>query len=81
MRAQAPNVSEDMVIDAMIEGLRMGSCAEYLDRNKPNSEKELFHILQEYCKSDRGKRRRLDAIAAQREGERGQNSRRGNWRR
>jgi hypothetical protein len=44
LRAQAPNVSEDTVIDAMIEGLKMGSCAEYLDRNRPSSEKELFDM-------------------------------------
>jgi hypothetical protein len=31
-----------------------------LDRVKPKSLQELFEVMQEYCKSDKGRHRRLD---------------------
>jgi hypothetical protein len=31
-----------------------------LDRIKPKSLQELFEVMQEYCKSDKGRRQRLD---------------------
>lgn len=46
MRAWAPRVAEESVIDAAIMGLRMGSCAEYMEMYKLDSVKELFEIMQ-----------------------------------
>ncbi|RLM87783.1 hypothetical protein C2845_PM04G01260 [Panicum miliaceum] len=54
MRAKAPNVADLTVIKAAISGLRIGSCCEYLERYKPRTVGELFDVMQEYCKSDRG---------------------------
>ncbi|RLM98087.1 polyprotein [Panicum miliaceum] len=62
LRAWAPRVAKESVIDAAIMGLRMGSCAEYLEMCKLDSVKELFEIMQQYSKSDRGWRRRLEAL-------------------
>jgi hypothetical protein len=52
MRARAANVVDLTVIEATIGGLHVGSCVEYLDRCKPHTMKELFDVMQEYCKSD-----------------------------
>jgi hypothetical protein len=44
-----------------------------LDRVKPKSLQELFEVMQEYCKSDKGRRRRLDrANAAKKQKQQGQ---------
>jgi hypothetical protein len=44
-----------------------------LDRVKPKSLQELFEVMQEYCKSDKGRRRRLDrANAAKKQKREGQ---------
>jgi hypothetical protein len=45
-------------------GLRVGNCQDVLDRIKPKSLQELFKVMQEYCKSDKGRRRRLDRANA-----------------
>ncbi|RLM69223.1 hypothetical protein C2845_PM17G08370 [Panicum miliaceum] len=50
------------VMEATISGLRVGACQEYLDQCEPDSVGELFDIMQEYCKSDRGRRRRIEAL-------------------
>jgi hypothetical protein len=44
-----------------------------LDRVKPKSLQELFEVMQEYCKSDKGRRRRLHrANAAKKQKQLGQ---------
>ena len=43
----------------------MGPCGEYLERHKPRTVNMLFEIKQEYCKSDRGKRRRIEEMNEQ----------------
>ncbi|RLM99378.1 hypothetical protein C2845_PM06G26730 [Panicum miliaceum] len=35
---------------------------DYLDRCKPRTVGELFDVMQEYCKSDHGRRRRIEAM-------------------
>ena len=40
-------------------------CCEYLERRKPKTVNKLFEIIQEYCKSDRGKRRRIEEMNEQ----------------
>jgi hypothetical protein len=60
LTARAPGVSESSTIDAIIGGLRVGNCQDVLDRIKPKSLQELFEVMQEFCKSEKGRRRRLD---------------------
>jgi hypothetical protein len=64
LTARAPGVSESIIINAIVGGLRVGNCQDVLDRVKPKSLKELFEVMQEYCKSDKGHRRRLDRANA-----------------
>jgi hypothetical protein len=64
LTARAPRVSESSIIDAIVGGLRVGNCQDVLDRVKPKSLQELFEVMQEYCKSDKGRRRRLDRANA-----------------
>ncbi|RLM65332.1 polyprotein [Panicum miliaceum] len=52
MRSRAPNVADLTIIEAAIGGLHLGPCGEYLDICKPRTVRELFDIMQEYCKSD-----------------------------
>jgi hypothetical protein len=59
-RAKAPHVGTTTVIDAAIDGLKVGPYGEYLNRRRPKTEKQLFDIMQEYCLSDRGRQRRVD---------------------
>jgi ribosomal protein L32E len=73
LTARAPGVSESSIIDAIVGGLRVGNCQDVLDRIKPKSLQELFEVMQEYCKSDKGRRRRLDrANAAKKQKQQGQ---------
>jgi hypothetical protein len=73
LTARAPGVSESSTIDAIVGGLRIGNCQDVLDRIKPKSLQELFEVMQEYCKSDKGHRRRLDrANAAKKQKQQGQ---------
>jgi hypothetical protein len=62
--ARAPSVSESSTIDAIVGGLKVGNCQDMLDRIKLKSLQELFEVMQEYCKSDKGRRRRLDRANA-----------------
>jgi Mor family transcriptional regulator len=64
LTARAPRVSESSTIDAIVGGLRVGNCQDVLDRIKPKSLQELFEVMQEYCKSDKGRHRRLDRANA-----------------
>jgi hypothetical protein len=64
LTARAPTVSKSSIIDAIVGGLRVGNCQDVLDRVKPKSLQELFEVMQEYCKSDKGRRRRLDRVNA-----------------
>jgi hypothetical protein len=73
LTARAPGVSESSTIDAIVGDLRVGNCQDVHDRIKPKSLQELFEVMQEYCKSDKGRRRRLDrANAAKKQKQQGQ---------
>jgi hypothetical protein len=73
LTARAPGVSESSTIDAIVGSLRVGNCQDVLDRIKPKSLQELFEVMQEYCKSDKGHYRRLDrANAAKKQKQQGQ---------
>jgi hypothetical protein len=62
LRARGPEVLEQSIIDAAVHGMNLGPCGEYLERRKPKTVNKLFKIMQEYCKSDRGKRRRIEEM-------------------
>ena len=66
LRARAPNVDEKTIIDAAIAGLSLSPCGEYLERCRPKTLSKLFEIMQEYCVSDKGKRRRIEETNANR---------------
>ena len=59
LRARAPDVAEKTTIEAAIAGLSLDPCGEYLEHRKPKTLNRLFEIMQEYCISDMGKRRRI----------------------
>jgi hypothetical protein len=55
LTARALGVSESSTIDAIVGGLRVGNCQDVLDRIKAKSLQELFEVIQEYCKSNKGR--------------------------
>jgi hypothetical protein len=73
LMAWALGVSERSTINAIVGGLRAGNYQDVLDRIKPKSLQELFEVMQEYYKSDKGRRRRLDrANTAKKQKQQGQ---------
>ena len=65
LHARMPDVADQSIIDAVIHGINLGPCGEYLSRRKPKTVSKLFEIMQEYCISDREKRRRLEEMNEQ----------------
>lgn len=63
-KGEGAHVAESTIMDAVIDGLKLGPCGEYLDRRRPKSKKQLFNIMQEYCKFDSGRQRRIDEYNA-----------------
>jgi hypothetical protein len=72
LTARAPGVSESSTIDAIVGGLSVENCQDMLDRIKPKSLQELFEVMQEYCKSDKGRRRLDRANTAKKQKQQGQ---------
>ena len=62
LRARGLDVSDQSIIDSVVKGTNLGPCGEYLSRHKPKAVTKLFEIMQEYCISDRAKRRRLEEM-------------------
>ena len=65
LRARVPDVADQSIIDAVIHGINLGPCGEYLSRCKPKTVSKLFEIMQEYCISDRGERQTLEEMNEQ----------------
>jgi hypothetical protein len=59
-KARAPNVSDDVAIEAAIKGLRIGPFAAHLAREKPIIIQQLYSEFEKYCKSDADYRKRLE---------------------
>ena len=57
---KAPNVPEDVAIEAAIKGLRIEAFATHLAREKPSTIQELYIEFEKYCRSDNDLRRRLE---------------------
>jgi hypothetical protein len=60
LKARAPNVLDDVAIEAAIKGLRIGPFATHLAREKPATMQQLYSKLEKYCKSDDDYRKRLE---------------------
>ena len=65
LRARGPNIADQSIIDAVVPGINLGLCGEYISRRKPKTATKVFKIMQEYCISDCGKRRRLKEMNEQ----------------
>ena len=65
LRARGLDVSDQSIIDSVVKGTNLGPCEEYLSWRKPKTITKLFKIMQEYCISDRAKRRRLEEMNEQ----------------
>ena len=59
LKAKAPNVPEDVAIEAAIKGLRIRAFVAYLAREKPSTIQELYTEFEKYCRSDNDLQRRL----------------------
>ena len=60
MKAKAPNVPEDVVIEAAIKDLRIGPFVAHLAREKPRTIEDLYSEFEKYCRSDNDLRIRLE---------------------
>jgi hypothetical protein len=60
LRAQAPIVPNEIVIDAMIKGLRPGPTAQYFARKPPQTLEKLLQKMHEYIRADNDFRQRRE---------------------
>ena len=60
IKAKAPNVPEDVAIEAAIKGLRIGPFVAHLAREKPQTIEDLYHKFEKYCRSNNNLHRRLE---------------------
>jgi hypothetical protein len=60
LRAQAPTVPNEIVIEAMIKGLRPGPIAQYFARKPPQTLEKLLQKIDEYIRADNDFRQRRE---------------------
>jgi hypothetical protein len=60
LRAQAPTVPNEIIIESMIKGLRPGPNAQYFARNPPQTLEKLLQKMDEYIRADNGFRQRRE---------------------
>jgi hypothetical protein len=60
LRAQAPTVPNEIVIEAMIKGLRLGPTAQYFARKPPQTLEKLLQKMDEYIQADNDFRQRRE---------------------
>jgi hypothetical protein len=60
LRAQAPTVSNEIVIEAMIKDLRPGPTAQYFARKPPQTLEKLLQKMDEYIRADNDFRQRRE---------------------
>ena len=60
VKAKAPDVPDEIAIEAAIKGLRIGPFAAHLARKKPTSIQQLYDEFEKYCRSDNDLRKRLE---------------------
>jgi hypothetical protein len=60
LRAQAPTVPNEIVIEAMIKGLRPGPTTQYFARKSPQTLEKLLQKMDEYIRADNDFRQRRE---------------------
>ena len=60
IKAKAPNVLEDVAIEAAVKGHRIGPFVAHLAREKPRTIEDLYNEFEKYCRSNNDLRRRLE---------------------
>jgi hypothetical protein len=60
LRAQAPTVPNEIVIEAMIKGLHPGPTAQYFARKSPQTLEKLLQKMDEYIRADNDFRQRRE---------------------
>jgi hypothetical protein len=60
LRAQAPTVPNEIVIEAMIKGLHPGPTAQYFARKPPRTLEKLLQKMDEYIRADNDFRQRRE---------------------
>jgi hypothetical protein len=60
LRAQAPTVPNEIVIEAMIKGLQPGPTAQYFARKPPQTLEKLLQKMDEYIRADNDFRQRRE---------------------
>jgi hypothetical protein len=60
LRAQAPTVPNEIVIEAMIKGLQPGSTTQYFARKPPQTLEKLLQRMDEYIRADNEFRQRRE---------------------
>jgi hypothetical protein len=60
LRAQAPTMPNEIVIEAMIKGLRPGPTAQYFSRKPPQTLEKLLQKMDEYIRADNDFRQRRE---------------------
>ncbi|XP_066341333.1 uncharacterized protein [Miscanthus floridulus] len=74
LKAKAPDVPEEIAIEAAIKGLRIGPFAAHLARKKPTSIQQLYDEFEKYCRSDNDLRKRLEEQGQNRQQNNSKNS-------
>ena len=60
LRAQAPMVPNEIIIEAMIKGLRPGPTSQYFERKPPQTLEKLLQKMDEYIRADNDFRQRRE---------------------
>jgi hypothetical protein len=60
LRAQAPTMPNEIVIEAMIKGLHLGPTAQYFTRKPPQTLEKLLQKMDEYIRADNDFRQRRE---------------------
>ena len=59
LKEKAPDVPDEIAIEAVIKGLRIGPFAAHLARKKPTSIQQLYDKFEKYYRSNNDVRKRL----------------------
>ena len=79
LRARGPDVTDQSIIDSVVNGISLGPCGEYLIRRRPKTVTKLFEIMQEYCISDCAKRQDLEEMNEKRKSRNSERSHQKPW--
>jgi hypothetical protein len=79
LKEKAPNVPEDVAIEAADKGLRIGAFLAHLALERPTTIEELYTEFEKYCRLDNDLCRRLEEqIQSKQYHENNRNAQRGN---